>query len=158
ARQAIRERAWFEEQRQDPRPVGDETGRAIDAQGGKYRQRVTARGDGLHVEPLAPARQQTLYVAPGPEDDAMRGQYGEAGILRRYDEREHAIRRRVLQRVSARRFVAVMAVGDVQRGRGKGEARRVTNDPEANPTPFNSAVASGLADDAAATAFASARS
>src|SRR5439155_16895632 len=103
----------LEEQRQEPRSVRVETGRSITAQGGEYRQEVAARGHRLHVEPLAPARQQALHLALGPEDDPVRRQDSEARILRRYDEREHAIRRGVLEGIRARRFVAVMAVGDV---------------------------------------------
>src|SRR2546428_5024328 len=39
----------------------------------------------------------------------------------------------ILQGVRARRFVTMVAVGDIQRGGGKGEGGRVANDPQTDP-------------------------
>jgi len=73
-----------------------------------------------------------LQLAPRSKDHPMRRQHRESRILRRHDQREHAIGRpsRILQRIGARRFVAVMAVGDVERGIGKRETGHVTHDPQ----------------------------
>src|SRR6058998_3811418 len=59
------------------------------------------------IQPLAPTGQEPLEITIGPKDHPVRGQHGETRIPRRHDQREHAIGGGILERVRARRFVAV---------------------------------------------------
>ena len=75
-------------------------------------------------------RKHPLQLPPRTKDHAMGRQHGETGILRRDDERQHAIGRRGFERVGTRRLVAMMTVGYVQRRIGKRETVNVGHDPE----------------------------